>query len=440
MRLTTLTIRTLAAIAALTCAGSSARAAPDPEVPAADPEDILGEIVVTADTSARPLLLPKIGVELRSSGPEADEVDAVLRRDLDLSGEFVVLARDAAPPPETADAPLDRAAWRAAGAATVVRLRTAAVDGDAVELSAEVYLCDDTGPPIFTSARPIPRPRLRAATHALVDAILRSLTGYSGPFVSALTFVRAEGGARIVYTIDPDGHGLRAISTAEQLALAPALGPGDVLHYAASVNHGRQRLYRAGVAEPLAVEPRGSIHGLAFSPDRARVALSIATDDGVQLFTGDAELKELTPQTRLMLALHPAFSPSGHLAYAGTRGKLQRVYVDKRPVSPPGISASSPTFCRHPDGTKLVYSVGVRQNADLIVADERGRDPVRLTRGRGRNSAPACSPDGRLIAFFSTRKRGDGPGLYLMRVDGRRPRKIADVLGDSLQWARVQPD
>ncbi|MCA9638560.1 MAG: PD40 domain-containing protein, partial [Myxococcales bacterium] len=69
---------------------------------------------------------------------------------------------------------------------------------------------------------------------------------------------------------------------------------------------------------------------------------------------------------------------------------------------------------------------------------ERGRDPVRLTRGRGRNSAPACSPDGRLIAFFSTRKRGDGPGLYLMRVDGRRPaKKIANVVGDSLRWARV---
>ena len=62
---------------------------------------------------------------------------------------------------------------------------------------------------------------------------------------------------------------------------------------------------------------------------------------------------------------------------------------------------------------------------------------ARLTQGQGRNNYPACSPDGRLVAFFSTRTSGEGPGLYLMRIDGQRPKRISTLVGDSLSWARL---
>jgi TolB protein len=139
------------------------------------------------------------------------------------------------------------------------------------------------------------------------------------------------------------------------------------------------------------------------------------------------------------LALHPTFTPSGKLAFSGEGKFGQRVYVDDKPITPEGIFASSPVFCNHPDGVRTVFAVGVGQNADLVSTGERGGGLSRLTQNQGRNSYPACSPDGRLIAFFSTRTSGQGPGLYIMRIDGMRPKRISTLLGDSLRWDALPP-
>jgi TolB protein len=85
----------------------------------------------------------------------------------------------------------------------------------------------------------------------------------------------------------------------------------------------------------------------------------------------------------------------------------------------------------------LVYSVGLGKNTDLVSSKLDGTDMTRLTWGSARNFSPTCSPDGRLLAFFSTRTKDGGPGLYLMRVDGRRPKKINAAVGDVLAWARI---
>ena len=53
----------------------------------------------------------------------------------------------------------------------------------------------------------------------------------------------------------------------------------------------------------------------------------------------------------------------------------------------------------------------------------------RLTQDQGSNTYPACSPDGRMVAFFSTRG-----GLYLSNPQGQNQQKIASVTGESLRW------
>jgi hypothetical protein len=68
-------------------------------------------------------------------------------------------------------------------------------------------------------------------------------------------------------------------------------------------------------------------------------------------------------------------------------------------------------------------------------SDERGRDVARLTQGQGSNLAPVCSPDGRLLAFFSTRKSGSG--LYLLNVKRFTTIRVTSEVGESLNWARL---
>jgi TolB protein len=385
-------------------------------------EDVLGDIVVEASESGRagPVLMKIAVPTVSGSGPSAELADAVLRRDLDLSGQFVLVEEDRA------------------GLQALVRTSIAPTgDGD-VRLHAAVYFDPTADAPAYETSVTGPRPETRALTHRLVDAVIGVLTGYRGPFVSQLTFVLRRGDTRSVYTIDADGHGLRRVTGPTQLAAAAALGPDDAVYYSASMDHGRYRLYREGRAEPFELDPPGSIYGIAFSPDRTQVALTVAVGRDVLLFRGNADLTDLRRAGKPSLALQPTFAPDGRLAVAATNALKPRIRVDGRAVSPRGGSASSPSFCDHPDGPKLAYALGARARSYIVVTDPRGRISQRVSRSSGRDSHPACSPDGRLIAFFSTRKSGDGPGLYVMRTDGFRPRKIADVLGDSLQWSRLR--
>ena len=103
------------------------------------------------------------------------------------------------------------------------------------------------------------------------------------------------------------------------------------------------------------------------------------------------------------------------------------------------MAASSPTFCRHPEGTRTVFAVGTGKRTEIVaLLGERSGGLVRLTNGKGNSSYPACSPDGRLVAFFSTRRTGEGPGLYVMRADGFYAKRISPLMGDSLRWARLK--
>ena len=146
------------------------------------------------------------------------------------------------------------------------------------------------------------------------------------------------------------------------------------------------------------------------------------------------------PISTAPLANHPVFGPGGKMAYVagGTQG--QRVYVEGKAISPAGFNASAPTFCDTPNGLLVVFTVGVGKGANLVATDVRGGNLMRLTQGQGANAYPACSPDGRLLAFFSTRKSDSGPGLYVVPIASVwRSRRISSELGESLHWAALPP-
>jgi TolB protein len=140
------------------------------------------------------------------------------------------------------------------------------------------------------------------------------------------------------------------------------------------------------------------------------------------------------------LANHPVFGPGGKMAYVGGGPAGQRVYVDGKPISPAGFNASAPAFCDTPNGLQVVFTVGVGNGADLVSTDVRGGNITRITQNQGANSYPACSPDGRLLAFFSTRKSDKGAGLYVVPLAGVwRARRISSEIGESLRWEALPP-
>jgi TolB protein len=137
-------------------------------------------------------------------------------------------------------------------------------------------------------------------------------------------------------------------------------------------------------------------------------------------------------------ANHPAIGPGDRVAYVAGRD-AQRVYVDGKAISPPGFLASAPTFCDTEKGLVVVFTVGFGAWADVIAIDLNGGGIRRLTQGMGANSSASCSPDGRLVAFFSDRGMpGKGPGLYMLPI--ARPwlaKKISGEVGEGLRWDAI---
>lgn len=451
MRLTfsTTAARSLAALAIAVSGARTAHAQPagaattQPASQPTAPPDPLGSLVVTPATG-RPL--PRIAVVPSLSSDLSDVViHSVVERDLDLSGEVELLPRRQMLADTYADAPVDVVAWGKTGVVAVVTA-TAVTAGDKVTLTARAYLVKQGATPVLERKVTVPIADLRGESHRTSDVLIGALTGQDGGFYSRMTFTAGAGPIRAAYVVDSDGHDLRAASGPDELVIASTFGEKNELYRVSSVQNEpyRIRSTRGPVTLPIA----GPVYGVAFSKDRSRVAVSIGTDAGIRLFEG-RDFQSLSPFGTIAPAMEPFFTPSGKIGFSGAGKSGFRIYLEGQPsstgargavkaITPDGSQASSPTYCPHPDGPRVVFAAGPGKRLDLYATSESGGGAYRLTQG-GQSAAPACSPDGRLVAFFSTRTTGEGPGLYVMRLDGQRPKRISTMVGDSLRWAPIVP-
>jgi TolB protein len=423
----------IAGLALLFSASASAQTAVPEGTPPPD-ESVLGELLITGDVQEHitPLaVLPSLSPDL-----EDVIVRGVVRRDFELTGMFKVIPDEQAPEGLYGfNDPVDIKAWSKLGAEVIIKVSAQKQGPDTVKIFGICYFLSHGREPVYEKTLVVKNDLVRPTAHRITDALLGAITGRNGGFSSHLTFAAKSGKNPSIYTVDADGHNIRALTQPNDTSVAPTWGANGTLFFVQSSKYSPFKLVQfegPGINLPF----KTSIYSLAFSADHKKLAVAVGTPVGSNLYVGAADGSNMQQVSNTEIATHPVFSPSGKLAWIGGGGEKigQRVFVDGKAVSPPSFSAAAPSFCDTEDGVMLIYAVAVGKGQDLVMANETGGGTRRLTQGEGSNSYPACSPDGRLIAFFSERK---DPGLYIKSLKSGKTQKISSRLGESLRWAAL---
>jgi TolB protein len=288
---------------------------------------------------------------------------------------------------------------------------------------------DPTG---FTLARRI--------AHTFSDEIVLAFTGRKGIARTSIAFHsdRQDPNGREIFLMDYDGFDERAISAHETLSMSPDWSPqGDAITYMSYVG-GAPGIYlvsiRDGVKAPVVTTGDLNISP-AFSPDGTMIAFARSVGRGnTEIFVANRDGSNLRRLTNYGgIDTNPAWSPTGReIAFTSNRAGSVQIYVmsaegtDLRRVTFEGRYNDGVTWS--PDGTKIAHSSRRQDNLhDIAVTDLVTMQTLYLTEGvPGSHEAPSFSPDGRKLAFASSRssRTGTDVQIFIMDLDGGNWRQV----------------
>ncbi|MBS2019860.1 MAG: PD40 domain-containing protein [Deltaproteobacteria bacterium] len=348
-------------------------------------------------------------------------------RDLTLSSMFEVLnPKSFTANLEKEGIAIDPASWRNVGAEGVVK-GNASMRGANVHLELRLYVVSRGSDAVLKEDYDVPPSGVRAKVHDFDNKIVKYFTGAPASFGSRLVFSATTGrGQKGIFSIDSDGQGLGRLQAVSNVALAPAVGPGGSVYYAGGLPDGSYQLFKLPGNTQVMKQP-GLVFGVAFGG--SKMAVVVSQNGQSDILTGTPDGNGLTKVTNGGLNTHPAFGPGGQLAYVSNQGGNPQIYVDGKRVSFRGSYNMAPVWCNDPEGVKILFMGRDGGTWDIFSVDPSGGNMKRLTQDQGSNTYPACSPDGRMVAFFSTRG-----GLYVSNTQGQNQQKVASVTGESLRW------
>ncbi len=394
---------------------------------------------------------PRLAVpDLLALSTDAETLDAakvisqVLWDDLDFEREFAMIPRDTykSIPPATSigEPPFDR--WRELGAdGVVIGAVQKTPAGVRVELRLynvrarqQVFGREYTG----SAANP------RLYAHTMSDELHESQRSLRGVARSKLTFSSDRNKEPVagtvekrdvkeVYVGDYDGANQRRITINRSLNITPVWSPdGRAIAYT-SYRRGFPDVYLSLIYQGTLETPTRGVGQNwlpAFSPDGARVAFTSNRDGNPEIYVMNrdgSEVRRLTDHPSIDST--PTWSPTGsQIAFTSDRTGLGSPQIYVIGVDGTGIRrisfesyADRPTWSP-PPYNEIAFSARTGPGHDIKILNIASGETRQITFGEGTNESPAWSPNGRHLAFSST--RAGRVQVFTVDRDGRNVRQI----------------
>jgi TolB protein len=354
--------------------------------------------------------------------------DATLIRDLKLSGFFRVIDPHAyIENPDSSGYDIGKfnfSDWSSINAEFLVK---GAITRQPGKVTLEALLFDVGEQRRMMGKRFTGEPReVSEMARSFADAVMESVTGKRGPFDTKLAFVSTRGGRfKEVYTSWLDGGMLFKVTDNPTINLFPSFDhSGQRLLYL-SYKTMSPELYvvdlGAGV-ETRVAPPLGMAVGGVLTPNGEIIA-AFSRGGHTNLYLLDRSGNEINALTNNgAINVSPsACASGGEVAFTSDRSGTPQIYVmsldggNARRITYRGEYNTAPAFS--PDCKRIAYESRSGNVFNIYVIRADGSDPRQLTT-EGSNESPTWSPDGRYLAFSST--RDGGSRIYLMlAADGR---------------------
>ena len=374
----------------------------------------------------------------------ARTIAEVLWHDLNYEREFYMIPRDTyrsiPPPVSIAEPPFDQ--WRELGADGLV-MGSVARTGNTVRVEMRLYRVPTRQQAYAREySGTTANPRLYA--HTISDEIHQSQRNLRGVARTKLAFVSDRDRQRViqtvenrdvkeVYTSDYDGANQRRITAGRQLNNSPTWSPdGRAIAYT-SWRTGFMDVFVSRIYEAVSIQnpTKGTASSQnylpMFSPDGTKLAFTSNRDGNPEIYVMNVDGSNVRRVTNHpAIDVTPTWSPTGaQLAFTSERSGTPSVYI----VGVDGLGLRRVTFENSDRATwspaprnEIAYTARTGPGYDIKVLNLATSETRQLTFGEGSNESPAWAPNGRHLAFTST--RSGRTQIFTVDYDGQNVRQI----------------
>lgn len=456
---------TAALVAACATLALGAQTPPQQNPPSQPPRQT-GDVVLTI-TGGTPGLPLKVAVpDFIALTNDAETVAAaktigqVLWDDLNFEREFYLISRDTyrSIPPATSLDQVPLGDWKQLGAeAVVVGTVRRTASGAAVQMRlVEVGSGRSAMAKEYTGT--LKNPRFYA--HTMSDEIhlqqraLRGVARTKLAFTSDRDGDRAKGpvadrGISNIYMSDYDGANQTRVTVTRATDIAPAWSPdGQTIAYTSYRSNYPDIIVQYVYAlraylKPANGSPEKSNFLPAWSPDGTKLAFMSSRDGGnVEIYVVNRDgsgMRRLTNHPENDAS--PTWSPTGsQIAFTSNRSGNPQIYIMNADGTGQAEQITRESWCDRPTWSpapfnEIAYASRTGAGYDIRIFDFRTRNFKTVTDGIGSNESPTFSPNGRHIAFTSTRAGKEQ--IFVIDQDGKNLRQLTrDGMNRYPNWSQ----